>query len=143
MATRKRQPATYAIQKELRARRQASHIPDRRGWQHSRQEGDVTKLQEAERFSWEEGQGDFIPLTYAPTNTSWPENGFHHRRTAAAGYDRSKGILRVEFFTDGSVYDYGTLSPVPPGVAFEFRQAQSPGRYINTVLESFGYERIN
>lgn len=106
-------------------------------------ENDVANIQESERFSWEQGQGDFIPLTYDPTKTSWPSNGWDHRRTSAAGYDRSRGILRVEFFTDGAVYDYGTKIPVPPYVAYQFRNTQSPGKFINSTLESYGYTRIN
>ena len=106
-------------------------------------ESDVASLQESERFMQEQGQGDFIPFTYDPTKSSWPANGYDHRRTVAAGYDRNTGILRVKFFTDGAEYDYGTDSPVPPYVAFQFRQTQSPGRFINSTLETYGYERIN
>jgi hypothetical protein len=84
----------------------------------------------------------FIPLTYAPTKTSWPANGWDHRRTVAAGYDRQRGLLRIEFYTDGSIYDYGTTRKVPSVVAEQFRLTQSPGRFINSTLESYGYTRI-
>ncbi len=115
-----------------------------RGFPTSEYEENATgNLQESERFSWEEGQGDFIPLTYYPTKTSWPGNDFDHRRTEAAGYDRSKGLLRVKFFTDGAIYDYGTSTPVPPYIAFQFRNYYSPGRFINSTLENFGYQRVN
>jgi hypothetical protein len=106
-------------------------------------ESDVAKVQESERFSWESAEGDFIPLTYYPTKTSWPGNTYDHRRTIAAGYDRKRGLLRVKFWTDGAVYDYGTLTPVPPYVAYQFRATQSPGRFINSTLESYGYSRLN
>jgi len=104
---------------------------------------EVSGLIEATRFAQEQGQGDFIPLTYDPTHTSWPENGWDHRRTTAAGYDRNKKILRVEFYTDGAVYDYGTVTPVPPLVAYAFRKSASPGVFINEVLEGYGYRRVN
>lgn len=100
-------------------------------------------IKQAEQFSWEQGQGDFIPLTYDPTRTTWPANGWKHRRTTSAGYDRSRGLLRIQFFSNGAVYDYGTETPVPPHVAYQFRQAASPGRFINTTLESFGYARVS
>lgn len=97
----------------------------------------------------DQDQGDFIPLTYYPTKTSWPGNGFDHRRTIAAGYSRSKGVIRVQFYTDGSIYDYGINTPIPPMVAYQFRLTQSPGRAIHggpgwggSSLESYGYERI-
>lgn len=98
---------------------------------------------EANLFSQSDNsQGDFIPLTYAPTKTAFPGNGWDHRRTIAAGYSKSQGILRVQFYTDGAIYDYGTEHPVPPQVAKSFRMAQSPGQFINTTLESFGYLRV-
>lgn len=101
---------------------------------------------EAKRFGRfippESNDSDFIPLTYDPTKTSWPANGWDHRRTIAAGYDASRGILRVKFFTDGAVYDYGVSEPVPRGVAYNFRLTQSPGRFINSTLEAYGYQKV-
>ena len=110
---------------------------------------------EAKRFSrstppdWAD-QGDFIPLTYDPTKTSWPANGFDHRRTRSAGYDRNRGIIRIKFFTDNSVYDYGVDKPIPPRVAYQFRLTQSPGRAVHAgpgwggmALESYGYEKVS
>lgn len=90
----------------------------------------------------EEEDSDFTPLTYDPTNTTWPENGYDHRRTTAAGYNPNSGTLRVEFYTDGSVYDYGTTRRVPKSVALAFRRTESPGRFINKTLSKYGYERI-
>lgn len=107
--------------------------------------------EEAKLFNRQDfDNGDFIPLTYAPTKTSWPGNGFDHRRTIAAGYSRTKGIIRIKFYTDGSIYDYGTDTPIPPKVAYNFRLTQSPGRAIHAgpgwsgdSLESYGYRRIS
>lgn len=148
--SRRRKPATWNVRAEVdkytdrKARPEKMGTPERFPDDGSYSaERDVTNLQESERFMQEEGQGDFIPLTYYPTKSSWPANGWDHRRTVAAGYDRTQGILRIEFFTDGAVYDYGTGTPVPPYVAFQFRQSQSPGRFINSTLEAFGYERVN
>lgn len=141
----KRVRISHDIQREIRQIRSRRSLPNvgRQINEDVPWDSDTAALQESERFSWEQGQGDFIPLTYAPTKTSWPANGFDHRRTSAAGYDRSRGIIRVEFFTDGAVYDYGTSTPIPPYVAYQFRSTQSPGRFINSTLESYGYERIN
>lgn len=87
--------------------------------------------------------GDFIPLTYDPTKTSWPANGWDHRRTVAAGYSRTRGLLRVQFFTDGATYDYGIRHPVLPEIAHAFRLSESPGKFINNVLEGYGFARVN
>lgn len=97
----------------------------------------------ANRFARQEADGDSIPFTYSPTKTTWPANGWDHRRTTDGGYDRTRGRLRVKFYTDGSEYDYGTYMPVPPEVARAFRRAQSPGIFINDVLSNYGYERVN
>lgn len=140
---RKRVPATHDINAERRRiRKQVQNA----GKLYQRvpgvpQEHDVTILQESERFSWEQAQGDFIPFTYDPTKTSYPGNGWDHPRTSAAGYDRNTGILRVKFWTDGAIYDYGTITPVPPYVAYQFRATDSPGRFINSTLETYGYIR--
>lgn len=141
---KKRVSASHDIRREIRQieRRRSLKNAGRQINENIPWESDVAAMQEGERFSWEVSQGDFIPLTYYPTKTSWPANGWDHRRTIAAGYDRTSGILRVKFWTDGSIYDYGTVAPVPPYVAYQFRTTQSPGRFINAVLETYGYTRI-
>ncbi len=145
MATRKRVKISHDVKHEISQVRNRSSAKFRGAQRDPAviNENPTARIQEAERFSYEQGQGDFIPLTYDPTKTSWPGNGWDHRRTVAAGYDRKNGIIRIEFYTDGSVYDYGTITPVPPFIAYQFRATQSPGRYINSTLESYGYERIN
>lgn len=151
MATRKRVKISLDLQKDIRRQLSRTRYGEP-GWRERVKKSlptsetkvePVENIQESERFSWEQAQGDFIPLTYDPTKTSWPGNNWDHRRTRAAGYDRSRGILRVEFFTDGAVYDYGVATPVPPYVAYQFRLTDSPGRFINSTLESYGYQRIN
>lgn len=146
---KRRKPATFNVRGEVRrytnpkARPEKMGTPDRFPDDGSyNAEGDITRLQESERFSQAQAEGDFIPLTYYPTKSSWPANGYDHRRTIAAGYDRTRGIVRVQFFTDNATYDYGTMAPVPPYIAYQFRSTQSPGRFINSTLEGYGYERV-
>lgn len=95
---------------------------------------------EALRFGRQEGVDEVIPFTYRPTKTTWPGNGWKHRRTTAAGYDRLTETLRVQFFTNGAVYDYYN---VPPAVARQFRRAESPGKFINSVLNGYEYSRVD
>lgn len=141
----KRIKISHDVQREIRQVRNRKSLPNvgRQINPAVPSESSAASLQEGERFSWESAQGDFIPLTYYPTKTSWPANGHDHRRTIAAGYDRNSGVLRIQFFTNNATYDYGTVSPVPPFVAYQFRVTQSPGKFINSTLESYGYERIN
>lgn len=94
----------------------------------------------AREFGRQTGVDDAIPFTYRPTNTTWPGNGWDHRRTTAAGYDRTTQTLRVQFFTDGATYDY---FDVPPAVARSFRRTPSPGKFINRVLNNYEYHRVN
>lgn len=104
----------------------------------------ITENTEADRFSKEDADtGYWIPLTYDPTKTAFPGNGWDHRRTVAAGYDLSRGMLAVQFYTDGSVYHYGIDKPVPQDVARRFRLASSPGRFVSNELESYGYIRVS
>lgn len=121
MATRKRKSALPAVRRTIQS---------------------LGNRIESEKFARGQGDGEFVPLTYDPTNTTWPENGWHHRRTSRAGYDRETGILRIQFFSNGAVYDYGTSHPVPPDVAKRFRRVDSPGRFINSTLNGYGYERV-
>jgi hypothetical protein len=93
----------------------------------------------ARRFAQGQGEAGVVPLTYDPTKTTWPENGWDHRRTTRAGYDRSEQTLRIQFFTNGAIYNY---YDVPPEVARAFYRADSPGRFINAVLNGYEYERI-
>jgi hypothetical protein len=78
--------------------------------------------------------GDDEPLLpYQPTPTINPGRP----RTLAAGYDERSQSLRIKF-RDG---DYYTYYNVPPSVWWKFQRAQSPGRYINSTLNSFPYSR--
>lgn len=94
----------------------------------------------AREFGRQEGVDEAIPYTYRPTKTTWPGNGWKHRRTTAAGYDRTTQTLRVQFFTNGAQYDY---LDVPPSVARSFRRTPSPGKFINRVLNKYEYHRVD
>jgi len=164
LATRKRVKVSHDIQAEIRDRkagniggRPAGNVGDRAARIGDREllpdsndiasnrywSNPVVNSTEADRFSKQESEGWNIPLTYAPTKTSWPGNTFDHRRTRAAGYDRLTGILSVQFYTDGSVYAYGTTERVPESIAYLFRLTNSPGRFINDYLENYGYIRVS
>lgn len=94
----------------------------------------------ADQFASGFGDDDDIPLTYRPTNTSWPGRpGNRHRRTTAAGYARNLRTLAVQFYTNGAVYHYYDVSP---GEARAFYLTDSPGDMINGPLSSKEYERI-
>jgi hypothetical protein len=80
-----------------------------------------------------------IPFSYDPTKTTWPDNGWKHRRTTRAGYDSQSATLVVEFYTNGAVYQYRNVSLAE---AQAFRRAPSPGQYINAILNAKPYERI-
>lgn len=56
-------------------------------------------------------------------------------RVREAGYDDVNQIVRVTF-RDGTPWAYYN---VPPEVWTEFRSADSPGRYINEVLNGYPY----
>lgn len=88
----------------------------------------------------EYAEDEDIPLTYVPTNTTWPENGWDHRRTTEAGYNRATETLAVKFYTNGAVYHY---YDVKPQTAIAFRRTESPGKFINRVLNAHDYERID
>ncbi|MFI6512848.1 KTSC domain-containing protein [Streptosporangium sp. NPDC050855] len=81
----------------------------------------------------EPDEDDDLFLPYRPTPSSYPPRP----RTQAAGYDRARQELRIEF-RDGSRYVY---HDVPPSVWKNFRRVKSPGRYVNRVLNNYRYER--
>jgi hypothetical protein len=57
----------------------------------------------------------------------------------SAGYDATTATLEVEF-TNGNVYQY---FDVPEPVYQEFRQAQSPGQFLNANIKgSYRYARV-
>jgi hypothetical protein len=99
-------------------------------------------------FSEQYAPEDDVEFTYEPTKTSWPGNGWKHRRTDRAGYNRDTQTLRVQFHTNGAIYDY---YDVPPTVARAFYRGVinprggglSTGVFIRTVLNNYEYSRID
>lgn len=76
---------------------------------------------------------DSLLLPYQPTPTINPGRP----RTLAAGYDERSQTLRIRF-RDG---DYYTYFNIPPSVWWKFTRTNSPGRFINSTLNGFPYNR--
>lgn len=91
----------------------------------------------ARAFTYDPGE-DFDPeraQRYEPTKTINPPRP----RTLAADYDREAQTMRITF-RSGAQYDY---FGVEPRVWRNFRRAQSPGRYINRVLNFYPYAPVD
>jgi len=73
--------------------------------------------------------------TYSPTATSNPANP----RTSAASYYSTTQTLVIEWGDGGVPYAY---YDVPPQIWQAFRDADSPGRFINAVLNGYAYGPI-
>jgi hypothetical protein len=99
----------------------------------------LTSDQEGEPTVIEEGTYHFPQVS--PTKTINPPRP----RTLESGYERITdqdhpsypGILRVRF-RDGTPWQY---NQVPSSVWQRFKRVQSPGRFINRVLNDYPYER--
>lgn len=91
---------------------------------------DISTYQEIERTL--EGD-DSLLLPYQPTPTINPRRP----RTLAAGYDSRAQVLFIKF-RDGAYYTYYNVAP---SVWWRFQRAQSPGRFINTVLNNHPYNQ--
>lgn len=74
------------------------------------------------------------PYPQLATNTSNPDRP----RTVAAGYDEENRVLRVTF-RNGQMYDYYN---VEPRVWERFANSDSPGKYINSVLNFYHYSPV-
>jgi hypothetical protein len=83
----------------------------------------------------EDIRGGDVRLTVAPTKSSDPGRP----RTRAMGYDHETDTLRV-VFREGAVYDYFDVSTAEWS---RMRRSASPGRFINRVLSTNEYVRIN
>jgi hypothetical protein len=68
---------------------------------------------------------------YSPTRTAFPDRP----RTVQSRYSRKYQTLEVEF-RDGTYWHY---DEVPPGIWNRFKRIDSPGRYINAVLNGYPY----
>jgi hypothetical protein len=94
---------------------------------------DVVQMDPMEWWALEMArQGNATHLfTYDPTNSSFRPRP----RTIAAGYQESTYTLRIRF-RNGRVYGYYR---VPPNVWRNFKATNSPGKYINRVLNHYDY----
>jgi hypothetical protein len=70
---------------------------------------------------------------YEPTRTLFPDRP----RTLQARYSQRRRRLEV-VFRDGTTWHY---SGVPAGIWTRFKRTESPGRYINNVLNGYDYGR--
>lgn len=77
-----------------------------------------------------------VRISYSPTRSINPANP----RTAAAGYDPATQRLLVEWGDGGTPYYYYDVTPQEWD---GFRKADSPGRFINAVLNMKNYGPID
>lgn len=73
----------------------------------------------------------FELLPYSPTPSINPSKP----RTLEAGYDPDNQTLRVRF-RDGTPWEY---YDVPPNIWRSFKKSESPGRFINRILNNYTY----
>ncbi|MEW1922245.1 KTSC domain-containing protein [Streptomyces sp. NPDC088360] len=97
------------------------------------------KREALRRAQWLWDDEELLPTR--PTNTSYPPRP----RTLAAGYDDQSQTLFVRFrgrrtapeeYADGVGYEYYNVTPQE---WVKFRDNWSPGRYINSTLDSKPY----
>lgn len=87
----------------------------------------------------EENSGD-VEISISPTRTS----NKSRPRTIGMGYDHGTDTLRVVFRPphpgeDGAVYDYFGVSTAE---WWRMKRTASPGRFINRVLATHEYTRV-
>lgn len=87
------------------------------------------------------------PEADEPVETPSPDDDdfwvFDSSRVAEAAYDRAAGNLYVRFQrpTPGQVeYIY---RGIPASVWRNFKRSQSPGRFVNRILNQYDYERTS
>lgn len=68
---------------------------------------------------------------------------FISSRVLEAGYDSESARLFVRFVKPRPMGTPWIYENVPPNVWRNFRRSESPGRYINRVLNNFNYHRGN
>jgi hypothetical protein len=84
-------------------------------------------------------QGPFGPTPDPAWDYYWPTRTINppRPRTLQARYSRNLQQLEV-IFRDGTPWHY---SNVPPRIWNRFKRIESPGRYINAVLNAYPYGR--
>src|SRR6516162_3551465 len=80
-------------------------------------------------------QGPFGPSPTPAWDYYWPTRTINPRRprTLQARYSANQRRLEV-IFRDGTPWHYDS---VPPGIWTRFKRIESPGRYINAVLNGY------
>ena len=81
-----------------------------------------------------EERGGEVRISVAPTRSSDPGRP----RTRAMGYDYNTDTLRV-VFREGAVYDYFGVSTAE---WWRMKRSASPGKFINRVLATHDYTRV-
>jgi hypothetical protein len=84
-------------------------------------------------------QGPFGPSPDPAWDYYWPTRTINppRPRTLQARYSRQRQALEV-IFRDGTPWTYEN---VPPRIWNRFKRVESPGRYINSVLNGYPYGR--
>jgi hypothetical protein len=84
-------------------------------------------------------QGPFGPSPDPAWDFYWPTRTINppRPRTLQARYSRNIRELQV-IFRDGTPWTY---FDVPPNIWQRFKRTESPGRYINAVLNGYDYSR--
>src|SRR5215469_13683647 len=78
----------YEAGVDLRGARRHYFTPEHPGKVTAASKGTLAQAKETlaiRQFGYQKAVGDLIPLTWNPTNTTWPDNGWDHRRTDEAG----------------------------------------------------------
>ena len=68
---------------------------------------------------------------------------FDSSRVVEAAYDKDKQRLYVKFYKPAPAGTPWTYDGVPANVWLNFKRSQSPGRFVNRVLNDFDYHRGN
>lgn len=105
--------------------------------QHSGTEFWVKGRDDAEakfREQQNQDEGEDVGISVAPTRSSNPGRP----RTVAMGYNYHTDTLRV-VFREGAVYDYFDVSTAE---WWRMKRSASPGKFINRVLTSHEYTRV-
>lgn len=77
-----------------------------------------------------------VTVSYSPTRTSNPQDP----RTSAAGYDPQTQRLYVEWGDGGTPYYYYDVTPQEWDA---FQRTDSPGRFINAILNEKNYGPVS
>ena len=127
--------ATYRQDREERFRRQ--HIEGQRAQgKPLPAPGDFPTTSEEEPHGV---QGPFGPTPDPAWDYYWPTRTINppRPRTLQARYSRNLNRIEV-IFRDGTAWHY---DEVGPGIWTRFKRTDSPGRYINAVLNGYPYGR--